>query len=144
VFNPKELNCNTDPIPTAVVPRPTVSDGLKYISLFLLNSYFVLNPELTVNLLESSINKLPIVWIPPVVPSTDLKTLNLEFFVSIFKTFTFSVPIPKISLGTIFDPVRFEDTLKNVTNPVILVLPIATPVVPNPTNANLSLDTPIV
>ena len=54
VFNPKELNCKTDPIPTAVVPRPTVSVGLKYISRFLLKSYFVLNPDFIVNLLGSS------------------------------------------------------------------------------------------
>ena len=36
VLSPKELNCNIDPIPTGTVPRATVSDGSKYISLFLL------------------------------------------------------------------------------------------------------------
>ena len=36
VFNSNELKCNTDPIPTDVVPRATVSPGSKYISLFLL------------------------------------------------------------------------------------------------------------
>ena len=144
VFRPKESNCNTDPIPTAVVPRPTVSDGLKYISLFFLNGYLVLNPGLIVNLLGSSDRIEPIVWIAPTVPSTALRTLNLELFVSTFKTFTLSVPIPKISFGTIFEPIRLEDTLKKVTNPVMFVFPTATPVVPIPTIENLSLETPIV
>ena len=54
VFNPKELNCNTDPIPTEVVPRATASSGTKYTSLFLLNEYLVLNPESIVNLLGTS------------------------------------------------------------------------------------------
>ena len=36
VLSPKELNWSIDPIPTGTVPRPTVSDGSKYSSLFFL------------------------------------------------------------------------------------------------------------
>ena len=61
---------------------------------------------------------------------------------STFRTFTFSVPIPRISFGTILELTKLESTLKKVTKPVTLVFPIATPVVPNPTNANFSLETP--
>ena len=43
-----------------------------------------------------------------------------------------------------FEPIKLDDTLKKVTNPVIFVFPTATPVVPNPTILNLSLVTPIV
>ena len=85
----------------------------------------------------------PIVCIPPTVPSTDLRTLNLELFLSIFKTLTLSVPIPRISFGTMFDPSKLEETLKKVTIPVADVAPIATPVVPTPTNEKDSLETPI-
>ena len=42
-----------------------------------------------------------------------------------------------------FDPIKLDDTLKKVTSPVTLVFPIATPMVPNPAIANLSLVTPI-
>ena len=144
MFNPKELNCNTDPIPTEVVPRATVSSGTKYTSLFLLNEYLVLNPESIVNLLGTSDIVVPMLWIAPTVPFTALKTLNLELGLSTFRTFTCSVPIPKISFGTMFEPIKLDDTLKKVTNPVIFVFPTATPVVPNPTILNLSLVTPIV
>ena len=102
VFNPKDENVSTVPKPTAIVPRPTVSDGSKYTSLFLLKVKVVLNPLLIVSLLGCSVMIEPIVCIPPTVPSTDLRTLNLELFLSIFKTLTLSVPIPRISFGTIF------------------------------------------
>ena len=78
------------------------------------------------------------------MPFTSRRTLNLEFSLSTFKTFTCSVPIPRISFGIIFESSKLEDTLKNVTNPVILVSPTATPIVPNPTIANFSLETPTV
>ena len=78
------------------------------------------------------------------VKFTALKTLNLELGLSTLRTFTCSMPIPKISFGTMFEPIKLDDTLKKVTNPVIFVFPTATPVVPNPTILNLSLVTPIV
>ena len=39
---------------------------------------------------------------------------------------------------------KLESTLKKVTRPVTLVFPTATPIVPNPTNANFSLETPTI
>ena len=144
VLSPKELNCNTDPIPTGTVPKPTDSTGSKYTSLFRLKLKVVLNPELMENLLVSSVIIDPTVWADPTVPFTALNTLILELFLSKFKTFTFSVPIPRISFGTRFDLIKLESTLKKVTNPVIFVFPTATPVVPNPTILNTSLETPTV
>ena len=52
----------------------------------------------------------------PIVPSIDLKTLILDSFLSMFKTFTFSDPILRISFSLIFGYVRSPETLKYVTN----------------------------
>ena len=54
----------------------------------------------------------------PIVPSIDLKTLILDSFLSMFRTFTFSDPILRISFSLIFGYVRSPETLKYVTNPV--------------------------
>ena len=80
-------------------------------------------------------------WTAPTVPSIALKTLNLEFERSTFNTLTLSVPIPKISLGTTFDP-NISETYKKVTIPVTAGAPRATPVVPTPTKEKDSLATP--
>ena len=101
-------------------------------------------PTFIENLLESSDSIDPTVWLSPTGPSISRNTLNLEFTVSIFKTLTLSVPIPKISLGTIFVADKLPDTEKNVTKPVTDVEPTAILfVVPIPTSLKVSLETPI-
>ena len=97
-----------------------------------------------VNLLGISVRNDPMVWIPP-TPFTALRTLNLEFNLSTFRTLTCSVPIPRISLGTIEVVSKSPPlTVKNVTIPVTVVAPTETPVVPVPTILNDSLLTPMV
>ena len=80
--------------------------------------------------LESSIKNLPIVCPAETVPRTALKTLNLEFSKSTFRTLTFSVPIPRTSFTLVLRILPV--TPKCVTKPVIPSVPIATAVVPTP------------
>ena len=137
---PGKLNTTVDPIPTAVVPSPTVSDGSKYICLLFLKLYFDLNPDLNFSLLESSITSRPVVWATAIVPSCALKILILENSVSTFRTFTLSVPIPRISFSLIEARGPVRDT--KVTNPVIAESFRAMEVLPNPTVLSLALEIP--
>ena len=61
----------------------------------------------------------------PTTPFWDLKTLNLEDLLSMFKTLTVSVPIVKISFSWIwgYSKLLVETSIK-VTIPVALTVPI--------------------
>ena len=90
---------NVDPIPTPdIVPNPTDSAGLKYNSLLSFKSPFSnFEVALKINFLGFCSTLLDAVWAVPVVEFHSLITLILDKSGSTFKTFTHSVPIPKIS-----------------------------------------------
>ena len=93
-----------------------------------------------VNFLDSSVIMEVAVWAIDIVPFWARKTLNLEFFLSTFNTFTFSVPIPRISFSPMDNtstPIE-PATLKYVTSPVAPV--VLTP----PVNEIDSVLTPIL
>lgn len=100
------------PIPTPdTKPIPKDSDGSKYNSLFKVVSYVVLYPTLIFKLLWFLYKNVVLVWADD-TPFTALKTLNLEFFSSIFRTFTNSVPIPSKSFSLRFGKEMFPRTVK--------------------------------
>ena len=99
------------PIPTPeIVPRPIDSTGLKYISLFFLYRYLVLNPAYIENIRESWYKTVVTVCAVPTVPSISLNTLILDKWGSMFKILTFSLPKLKISFSLKFE--SFPVTLK--------------------------------
>ena len=103
----------------------------------------VLYPALIISFLGSSYKVVPMLWATPTVPSHALITLIRDNNLSMFKTLTLSVPIPRISFSLIFGYSRIPLTLRKVTIPVTEVLP--SPVgllVPRPTNCNKLVEIP--
>ena len=92
IKSPK-VDVEVEPRPTAV-PTPIVSCGLKNISSFNFELISV-NPRPVVfcnaNVFGINSNTVPTVWTPDDAP---LLTLNILFWSNLFKTRSFSVPIP--------------------------------------------------
>ena len=129
------------PIPTpTLVPWDTVSKGLKYISLFLLDSDVVTIPALIVITRGWTVAIEVTVCRDPTVPSIALNALILLNPFSTFKTLILSVPTPRISFSLIKSKLPFK--LKNVIIPVLDVFCTETVVVPIPDKENVVVVIP--